>query len=139
MPHAGVLGLLHNAHHEVQLKVHPSNSHLRHLSLSYPQLSPDHMSSVMSCQVDPNLTAVHSRATVLLSHTQTHGDGSEKYAHAPVDEHVCCKPGHHVELTDGLLNLQGVGILSAAIVSLVTLSCFHHSIVTYGEAPLAPP
>ena len=33
------------------------------------------------------------------------------------------------------LPLQGVGILSAAIVSLVTLSCFHHSIVNYGEGP----
>jgi len=35
-----------------------------------------------------------------------------------------------------LCPLQGVGILSAAIVSIVTLSCFHHSIVTYGAQSL---
>ena len=30
MHHAGVLGLLHDAYHEVQSKLHPSKSHLRH-------------------------------------------------------------------------------------------------------------
>ena len=30
MHHAGVLGLLLNAHHEVQIKLRPSKSHLRH-------------------------------------------------------------------------------------------------------------
>ena len=28
--HAGVLGLLHDANHEVQLRLHPSEAHLRH-------------------------------------------------------------------------------------------------------------
>ena len=50
---------------------------------------------------------------------------------------LCHMPGDL--LMESLPDLQGIGILSAAIVSLVTLSCFHHSIVNYGENSFLPP